>query len=811
MSDIESQTSDASEDSEYVEFSDGLQDAIYNTFTNNYDIENVRDSKFIYFSINSLVETNESYAVFKDELIGLLENYPEQCHEELDRIVDNIIKQEDGNGEKFQEAEFFSGIIPKRRVVINDYPKQGIISNLKLKDVNRIIRFPCIVTHISFVHEKPISFYAQCLTCLTNFFTKTIDHKSIINMFYDQKNDQGSYFTKNQVNTRSLCKCPECLSGNVKLLFQTEVDPNSIFLFQKSNYNKESKQVEVSQNDQAHLLGSNKRINAPPPQSTDDFTQSSNEKTNSLYNRFNKTKEKTEIPSIIFVQKIIVKDLNSGEFITVFLFNEFVDSINLGSCLYITGIVRANENEKSQIVNFCIECMTLREIENNLVSSTFLKRNDEDIIIKMKRTPNIFPILVHSLAPNVMCSPLIKVAVLLTLFCNIDNPMNVLIISNRKDQLNSMIPFIKKVFIHATISSKDENPELCSKIKDNMHIRSGAMVKANHGLLIIDDTNEHIFQKNQLSYIEAVKNHSERIDSIRTTPISFSSIVFTSPIIQSQNAQFSSFSLTRSSGYLVNGSIEDLTGFLQQTVACFTVCCFDDSENTRKTRVIRQLTPASTPLRSFNFENWNDERLPIEKRLAIPPNVSILHFPLEELSVYAAYARLFINPCFDDETEEILQENIMDINNKLHLPHVEKNLRTLCKARAAAEIRDKVRISDVKEMTELFWSLQETIRSSFTVTDSETSSYKYLSSQKKKKGSSNRSNSKKAILHEFLRIFKEEIKRTDGRMGKVGMQSIFDTIGAYTKFECVDDLIDILSSEGFILLCPNGDYRLGSN
>ena len=480
------------------------------------------------------------------------------------------------------------------------------------------------------------------------------------------------------------------------------------------------------------------------------------------------------------IQKLTVKDLNSDASITVFLFDEYVDMLKIGQCAYVSGIVHINDLDATSVLTFSVEALSVVEMPDNIRSSSMLVKKDQETVTTVSKIKHLFPVLCQSIAPGIPCSSMIKAAILLTFFAN-ELPIHTLIISERKDKLSAMINSIMNIYVHSSFAN-ELNP-LPSKAKNNV-TEAGALVKANGGLLIIDGVES--LRKYEFSFIEACETKKERIDPCRIADASFSSITFGSMDEQKL--------VSTIPGAM---TLQETTNLSPHTVACFTLSCVADLETTNRNRTLRKLTPRGTPVQPFSFDNWEDKRLPLERRLSFPDGLIPQHISEHDLSVYSAYARLFIKPTIPREVEISMQESIKELMKKEGTQRAAKSLRSLVLARAALELRENATQEDVDEMSELMWWFHERVVSQ-------------TSSGRRGCARGTRMDSKKSIAMRFLSVFAEHASRNGGSLGKAGIKAVFDTVEAERKFSCVDEILELLSAENKILLCRNGEYRLGS-
>lgn len=387
-------------------------------------------------------------------------------------------------------------------------------------------------------------------------------------------------------------------------------------------------------------------------------------------------------------------------------------------------------------------------LKNIMMRSAYcLCKNDADIVQKMMKSTPLLPALVSSIAQNSGVSLNAKLSVLLALTANLDSRVHVCIMGEHSAQINNLMEFAIRVAGNKAVLKSD--------------MKSDCIIDAAGGLLIIDTL--QALKKHQLTFIEAVETGFVNVDCFTKSPADFSSISFCS--LESNKLQ------------------NPLTEFLYlETANLFSIIINDESAETNRRRTLRQLTPRSTPSSvAREFVNWDDREKPLEERLKSVNENADAFFSEHEIKVFCAYARTFINPTIDDTVLQKIRECSYSFNDESAV----RKISSLAKARAACELRDTVYETDVDEVCELIQSLT-------------------VNRATPKKG---RRLSKKTILNNFINALKRSHLQT---FSQRQLQDIFIRCNCESAFQSVDDLIDILSSENVLLLCPGGTFRLSN-
>ena len=428
-------------------------------------------------------------------------------------------------------------------------------------------------------------------------------------------------------------------------------------------------------------------------------------------------------------------------------------------------------------LTFAVEVLSLFPIQQNIISSLFIS-TDITSLRKLSQRKDIFPTLVNSVS-NVPCSPMIKYAVLLAMLSN-RMPIHILIISERNERLNTMIPFITNIYKRSiVVEDLTSKASLESTAKKEEKVMRGSVSQANGGLLIID--NPDILRRQEGTLLECIETGKERIDGFGLIDTHFSSISFIGVDEKDIN------DLKREAK-----NIQDISNLSIQLMWCFTLICFVDADTSRSFKQFSRKTAES-------FDKWSDTSLTLERRLT---STNLYQNIKDEVfSSYMEYARGYIDPIINEEVENMIRTYSTELSNKMGLWRVEEHMRSLVVARAAAELRNFVNSSDVEEVNELMWWFAD--RVSITNKSNEISTKRSSFCKKKK-----HVNSKKSIIMEFLSIVEERSKKSSGKISRYEMNQIFNEVDGNSKFMGVEEIIDLLSAQGNILKCGNGDYRL---
>ena len=113
-----------------------------------------------------------------------------------------------------------------------------------------------------------------------------------------------------------------------------------------------------------------------------------------------------------------------------------------------------------------------------------------------------------------------------------------------------------------------------------------------------------------------------------------------------------------------------------------------------------------------------------------------------------------------------------------------KRIEALSRARARCDLRENVTKGDVTDAVETLWWFCE----------------------RAGRPSGKKMTTKRALIEEFKTAF--AAAAGGGSLSMAEMSSIFEEVNASSKFHSLDSLIEILSNEGEILLCPGKRYRL---
>lgn len=277
------------------------------------------------------------------------------------------------------------------------------------------------------------------------------------------------------------------------------------------------------------------------------------------------------------------------------------------------------------------------------------------------------------------------------------------------------------------------------------------------GCLIVDS--QQSLKKCQLQFIEAIETNKIRNDTFTDLKSDFSSIVF----CQIDNSQ--------------------KINLFDETLQLFTLSLFDDTNDTNRRQTLRQLTPSNSSFLNRVFQNWEDNDLTIEERLK--PTYQIeAPFTEDELRVYISYVKSFVSPVL---TENV-KEKIENLSKMMKDERALQKLTDLSIVRTSIDLKEEVSEDDVDDVFEL-------LQNSFDI------------NQKVTKSRGKKLSKKNAVL-----CFMNSLRMTGERyFSKFDLKEIFERSCKNSSFNNCDEIIDFLSSEGTLLLCPDRRYRLSSS
>ena len=193
---------------------------------------------------------------------------------------------------------------------------------------------------------------------------------------------------------------------------------------------------------------------------------------------------------------------------------------------------------------------------------------------------------------------------------------------------------------------------------------------------------------------------------------------------------------------------------------------------------VRRATPRPQSSAGNGFEKWDDKFLPITERLvgrgeAIAP---------ADLRKYLAYAKQFVKPKWGSSAHKRLEEvanTVQDI----------RKIKNIVQCRARCELRDSISEGDVDDVAELLIIANEGFRP--------------------KKGPT--VNSRQKIISDFMAEFLRLSKyKEDAIVTEQEIFEIAEMLGVKSKFVSIDNFVNILSMNNYILSSGPRKYRPGT-
>lgn len=480
-------------------------------------------------------------------------------------------------------------------------------------------------------------------------------------------------------------------------------------------------------------------------------------------------------PILEFQQFITINQIGKHECsLRCKLVGDNVNTCTPGDLVEITGIVKLDPSyQKWRNFKLIFEANFVKNIgnANGGYASFFMKNNDISQIKALALNEYLYPTLVYSVAPFSTISPMVKAVLLLVCASNQNDNLHVLISQSNLELLQSTANALIDFFPHLLLIHEDSQIKFSSQI-NKCSIDAGAFAISNRGLLIIDDFDK--FKQTQFVYKEVIETNSERIDSTHSLKSIFSSIILAHP--------------------------DEYAKLDESVITSFDfIATIDEDKESSRRRVMKHLTPKSTPIKCNVFEKWDNKFLPFNERIEIKPEISSSFRALnsEQMLKFITYARQFVHPQWSRESKEILR-NIVKSFNEIHGSSMKYfvTLKKMAQCRARLELRENIIEDDIKEVAEILWWCHDNSPQR---------------SQRPQKKNNRKASSKQKLVSDFISEFKRMSKyRSDGNVTAQEMKNIYDICNISTRFQSYDQFIDLLSSNNYILQSAPRLYRLGN-
>ncbi|XP_076281177.1 DNA helicase MCM8-like isoform X2 [Lasioglossum baleicum] len=406
------------------------------------------------------------------------------------------------------------------------------------------------------------------------------------------------------------------------------------------------------------------------------------------------------------------------------LLDDLVSTCMPGDDITLTGIIKGTNNIKARNkVSFALY-MEAVAISNN--KQRFQTKNVMDNEMSMKdylaikevyNTPNIFPLLVHSLCPSIYGHEMIKAGLILSLFggntehSEIRDNIHILVVGDPGLGKSQMLQACSRVATKGvyvcgnsstssglTITLTRENKS------NNFALEPGALVLADRGCCCIDEFDK--MSKQHSALLESMEQQSVSIAKsgiICSLPTRTSILAAANPIggrfnrskTVIQNLKMSPPLLSRFDLVFLlldepNKHIDDLL--------CKHVMSIHTGSNGNKRKVNA----------SQRVDTMDENIFTLREKLVSSVTENVYPIPQSILRKYIAYARQYVKPTLTIEAGTILQNYYLQLrksNNKfsgisVYNRQLEAMIR-LTEARAKLELRTEATETDALEVIEI--------------------------------------------------------------------------------------------------------------
>lgn len=231
---------------------------------------------------------------------------------------------------------------------------------------------------------------------------------------------------------------------------------------------------------------------------------------------------------LVDVQKIQIQDLPENLereqpiLLDVYLRDDLVGSVRPGDKVIINGIVRLDISKSSNILELKMDAISIQLLEPD-VRSIEITEKDKEKIKELAKRPDIYDILVKSVAPSVYGYDDIKLAIVLQLFGGVSRKfpdgtvsrgdIHILLLGDPSTARSRIMRAVKEVAPRAVmavgVSSSGVGLTVSvSKDKDNRWtIEAGALILADRGIALIDEI-EKMRKEDREYLLEAMEQNT---------------------------------------------------------------------------------------------------------------------------------------------------------------------------------------------------------------------------------------------------------------------------------------------------------------
>ncbi|XP_017758433.1 PREDICTED: DNA helicase MCM8 [Eufriesea mexicana] len=516
----------------------------------------------------------------------------------------------------------------------------------------------------------------------------------------------------------------------------------------------------------------------------------------------------------IKIQELTNNDQNSKgsmpRMVDIELMDDLVNICMPGDDVTLTGIIKGTNHAKIRNKNsfsLYMEAITIvnnkQRLTNKNVMNNEMSIKDYLAIKEVYNTPNIFPLLVHSLCPSIYGHEIVKAGLMLSLFGgNVEHSelrenIHILVVGDPGLGKSQMLQACarnaaKGVYVcgNATTSSGLTITLTKENKSNNFSLEPGALVLADRGCCCIDEFDK--MYKQHAVLLESMEQQSVSIAKsgiICSLPTRTSILAAANPISGrfnrsktiTQNLKMSAPLLSRFD--LIFLLLDEPNTHIDDLLCKHVLSIHANSSTSRSTQ--------SSTQQQTNVPSTVKLPLKDRLRLSVVENVNVI--PQSILRKYIAYARQYVKPKLTEETAALLQKYYLELrqkNNKFSgfsicNRQLEAMIR-LTEARAKLELRTEAVETDALDVIEIF---QHTF-------DNENVNWQSL-------GTKNTTSGK---ITEFIKLLKRE---TDSNNSKIFTMKRLQEIALDKKF-LIDDFprfIMKLNDNGILLKIGKNTFK----
>jgi len=457
--------------------------------------------------------------------------------------------------------------------------------------------------------------------------------------------------------------------------------------------------------------------------------------------------------TVKFSQIIEISNPYSSSSLRVIVNKSQIGRIEIGKCIALCGIVRLGEDETVEIFIKSLGLIYIRCLD-----SIHLSCDDAPIIDSLIRNPDLVFSMVYSLFPNKSVPNLLKYIVLLVLFSSPKNSLSVLITISPGENLSSFLEFISKISPHCVLVS-DRNGDYHGMLglKENKNgTIGGALCRANGGVLIIDDP---LVIKNEATAIIECIERKQAQSSYGQDYCTHASII----VISSNPNDIISSVYKKSFTFHIDAKSSLSPSF---NLALFNISPFT-SPCSLKNR-------AAAPLNIIDHMDYIDNSNPID---------------VKTMRKLISYSRLFINNEVDSKLITVINDLKMEgkypfisiLDNKERIIYISASI-------ARSRFRSHITEIEIQESLNLLSLLyQNTNNQNKTV-------FTTLS--------------RKRIIEQYINELMLESSKNQGFFLVNELRNIANRCRINTKFNSFEQFLNLLNSDGTLLLCRGNMYKL---